>query len=168
MRICIGVDPGTETGFAVWDRHERKWITIASLSIIHAMEKVLAFAQEQGKDALHLRIEDARKITLPKRLQRSGSGADQGVGSVKRDSAIWEEFCQHHGLSHEMMHPAMAPGVPGGRYLSNKGAEARRNDRKNPYPKGKDCTGESFGRVVGWTGQTSGHGRDAAMWVWGM
>lgn len=62
----------------------------------------------------------------------------QGVGSVKRDAQIWEDWCTEQGLNFKMIHPA-----------------ANATKKK----------AEDFTRMTGWTGRTNEHARDAAMLV---
>ena len=64
----------------------------------------------------------------------------QGVGSVKRDATIWEDFLKDLGVKFEMVAPKM-------------------NVTK--------LTQETFKRYTGWKKLTNEHGRDAAMLVFG-
>lgn len=88
--IHIGIDTGTNTGFAVWDSEKRQLLEIATLTITKAMERVLIYrniALETGNE-IELRIEDAR---LRKWYGNSGREKLQGAGAVKRDAHIWED-----------------------------------------------------------------------------
>ena len=64
----------------------------------------------------------------------------QGVGSVKRDSSIWEEFCDYYSIEYMLIAP--------------------KNNRTK-------TTAAEFKKMTGWEGRTSEHSRDAAMLVWG-
>ena len=64
----------------------------------------------------------------------------QGVGSVKRDATIWEDFLKDLGVKFEMVAP-------------------KRNVTK--------LTQETFKRYTGWSSKTNEHGRDAAMLIYG-
>lgn len=64
----------------------------------------------------------------------------QGVGSVKRDASIWEDYLKDLGVSFEMVAP-------------------KRNVTKLKQ--------ETFKRYTGWDKRTNEHGRDAAMLVFG-
>jgi hypothetical protein len=164
-RYYIGIDPGVHTGIAVWYRPGARFMLVGSRTIIEAMQLINDLAANHGREMIFLRIEDARLVKLPKHLR--GEGREQGAGSVKRDSAIWEEFAKHYGYQYTMLNPISAPKVIGGEYL-DKANEEKRRAGLIKSPKGKECTGESFNKVTGWNAKTTGHARDAAMLVWGM
>lgn len=101
MTILIGIDPGVNTGFAVWDKRKQKLIEVKSLGFHQAQEAVNNYHQKYGK-GLFVRVEDAR---LRKWFGNKGREVLQGVGSVKRDSQLWSEFLQMKQIEHQMIHP---------------------------------------------------------------
>lgn len=138
--ICIGIDPGTHTGVAVWDTGEGKFLSLVTLPIHRAMESVLVWASlvyDKSKD-IQVVFEDARQRTW------YGNGNTntklQGAGSVKRDCSIWEDFCKDYGI------PFWA---------------------KPPVKGATKVSADYFKMVSHWTGRTSEHSRDAAMLVIG-
>lgn len=135
-RIMIGIDTGVNTGFAVAaDRGNGGELEqVESLSITQAMEKVKALIEEWEIGNVCLYIEDARQRTW----FTGGREKAQGVGSVKRDAQIWEDWCKEQGYTYKMIHPA---------------ANATK----------KKAT--DFKRMTGWVGRTNEHARDAAMLV---
>ena len=135
-KILIGIDTGVNTGFAVAaDRGNGGELEqVESLSITQAMEKVKALIEEWEIGNVCLYIEDARKRTW----FTGGREKSQGVGSVKRDAQIWEDWCKEQGFKFLMVHPA---------------ANATK----------KKAT--DFKRMTGWVGRTNEHARDAAMLV---
>lgn len=134
-RYVIGIDPGVNTGIAVWDRHTQQFTDIRTLGILDAMEVVLKVSRLDG--GVCLRVEDPRQISN----SRPGSRAmAQGVGSVKRDAKIWEEFVEKHELPCRFIAPS------------------KRTLTKTPQ--------HDFNRWTGWKGRTSNHARDAAMLAW--
>ena len=143
-KILIGIDTGVNTGFAVAvDRGNGGELEqVESLSITQAMEKVKALIEEWEIGNVCLYIEDARKRTwfgnADARQARSGAGVREGIGSVKRDAQIWEDWCKEQGFKFLMIHPA---------------ANATK----------KKAT--DFKRMTGWVGHTNEHARDAAMLV---
>ncbi|WP_151963450.1 hypothetical protein [Acinetobacter oleivorans] len=145
-KILIGVDTGVHTGFAVaFDQGNGGQLhEVESLTITLAMSKVLELAKEYGKENLMLFIEDARLRTwfgnADARQARSGAGVREGIGSVKRDAQIWEQWCIEQGLKYKMIHPA---------------ANKTKTDAKY------------FLKVTGWAERTNEHARDAAMLVFG-
>ena len=64
----------------------------------------------------------------------------QGVGSVKRDASIWEDYLTDLGIEFEMVAP-------------------KRNVTK--------LSQDRFKAMTGWKNRTNEHGRDAAMLVFG-
>lgn len=132
--ILIGIDPGTTTGFAVYDRQDKQLVALESGSLIQIYHRLLPYTKIAG---VLVRIEDAR---LRKWYGKDSYGKMQGAGSIKRDSAIWEEICQFHGVDYEMIHPV-------------KGATK--------------LDADTFEKVTKWKGQTNEHKRDSAMIVYG-
>ena len=132
-RYMIGIDPGTKTGFAVWDREEKKFVKVETRGIVSAMHQVKFLLG----DEVVIRIEDARQRKWFGKTDRERL---QGVGSVKRDSSIWEEFCDYYSIEYMLIAP--------------------KNNRTK-------TTAAEFKKMTGWEGRTSEHSRDAAMLVWG-
>ena len=135
-KILIGIDTGVNTGFAVAaDRGNGGELEqVESLSITQAMEKVKELIEQWGISNVCLYIEDARQRTW----FTGGREKAQGVGSVKRDAQIWEDWCTEQGIKFVLVHPA---------------ANATK----------KKAT--DFKRMTGWIGRTNEHARDAAMLV---
>lgn len=133
----IGIDPGVQTGFAVWHSGGKYLAEVETYSITQAMERVKMMADILGKDNIRVFVEDARKR---KWFGNSGREKLQGAGSVKRDSRIWEDWCKEQELQYRMIAP-------------------ERNRTK--------LTAEQFKFVTRWHGRASEHARDAAMLVFG-
>lgn len=156
--ICIGIDPGENTGVAVWDTAERAFKCLATVPLHRAMELVRRWSiapelsHYRGGQKVQVVFEDARQRTwLPR--ERSASeyrGKLMGAGAAKRDARIWEEFlsdnevampwCQDRGVTFSM---------------------------RRPQAGATKWSAEAFSRVTGYTGRTSNHARDAALLVWG-
>ena len=136
MKILIGIDTGVHTGFAVAFDHGEGGVLqkVQSLSITQAMQCVLEYEDEHDLKDIMLYIEDARKRTW----FTGGREKAQGVGSVKRDAQIWEDWCKEQGINFKLIHPA---------------ANATK------------MQAQEFTRKTGWTGRTNEHARDAAMLV---
>lgn len=138
--ICIGIDPGTHTGVAVWDTGEGKFLSLETMPIHRAMESVLVWASlvhDKTKD-IQVVFEDARQRTW---FGHGDTNAKlQGAGSVKRDCSIWEDFCKDYGIPYWAKPPV-------------KGATK--------------VSAEYFKTISGYQGRTSEHSRDAAMLVIG-
>lgn len=137
--IYFGIDTGVNTGLALWRGGE--FAVIETVGIVRAMGRVLA-AVDQVEDNIAVVIEDARlRNWIPRERNISEyRGKLMGAGSVKRDAAIWEEFCAVYDLHLIKVAP------------------------KDNMTK---LSAEAFARLTGWKGRTSEHARDAAMLVWG-
>lgn len=140
--IVVGIDPGVNTGIAMWDtvRFDFNWIE--SMGIIEAMNRVNAVREMCAANGIEwmVIVEDARQRTwfgeMDAREDAAGSGVREGVGSVKRDCRIWEEFLSLWEIPFHMRKPA------GTKYDAAK-----------------------FSRLTGWQSRTNQHARDAAMIV---
>lgn len=98
--ICIGIDPGTHTGVAVWDSREGKFLSLETLPIHRAMVEVLNL--RIGRE-IQVVFEDARQRTW---YGKGDTNAKlQGAGSVKRDCSIWEDFCKDYGIPFQAKPP---------------------------------------------------------------
>lgn len=135
--ICIGIDPGTHTGIAVWDTREGRFLSLETLPIHQAMVKVMVWKDNVGDD-LQVVFEDARQRTW---FGHGDTNAKlQGAGSVKRDCSIWEDFCRDYNISYWAK-----PPIKGATKVSSS----------------------YFKTISHWPGRTSEHSRDAAMLVIG-
>jgi hypothetical protein len=133
-RIIAGIDPGVKTGLAIWHVNEQRFSRIGTFRSINA--RVFLRDRWKEKSLTEIWFEDARLRSGkpdPKRLQ--------GVGSVKRDCAIWEEFCKFYKIPYRASKPDKT---------LTKWSE------------------EYFKKMTGWDGRTSQHARDAAALVFGI
>ena len=138
--ICIGIDPGTHTGVAVWDTREGKFLSLETLLIHRAMEHVLDVVETEQMFGRKVQVvfEDARQRTWFGHGDTNAKA--QGAGSVKRDCSIWEDFCRDYGI------PFLA---------------------KPPVKGGTKVSADYFKMISHYQGRTSEHSRDAAMLVIG-
>lgn len=139
--IYIGIDPGVNTGMAVWDTETKSLRFVATLPILEAMSYVKTFREVISPDC-HIIFEDARKRKyLPREKNLSEyRGRLMGAGSIKRDCEIWEEFAKRIGVTYTAVPPRKGATKWGAYY---------------------------FKKVTGWEGRTSNHARDAALLVFG-
>jgi len=138
MKILIGIDTGVNTGFAVAvdEGNGGKLIHVKCLTITMAMVEVVNYINAYGRSDIKLFIEDARLRTW----FTGGREKAQGVGSIKRDAQIWEEWCKENEINYLMVHP------------------------KANVTKLKAI---AFKKLTQWTEVTNEHSRDAAMLVFG-
>lgn len=140
--FVIGIDTGVNTGIATWNTATRQFELIKTATIHKALMYVKQMYDTHGGSIL-VRIEDARLRTWYQSNNKTREEERkmlQGVGSVKRDAKIWEDFLQDMGIPFEMTHPKDAP--------------TKLNDL-------------SFKRLTKYPKRTSEHSRDAAMLVFG-
>ena len=93
--ICIGIDPGTHTGVAVWETRSGRFLNLETLPIHQAMDIVRYWNGVTDGD-IQVVFEDARQRKWFGRGDASAKA--QGAGSVKRDCSIWEDFCKDYGI----------------------------------------------------------------------
>lgn len=98
--ICIGIDPGTHTGVAVWDTREGRFLSLETLPIHKALLRVLVLTSDQVAEVV---FEDARQRTWFGKGDTNAKA--QGAGSVKRDCSIWEDFCRDYGIPFQAKPP---------------------------------------------------------------
>ncbi len=132
--IIIGIDTGVNTGFATFNT-ETKESECLCLLIHEALEKVNSLQRKGEK--LFVCVEDARK----RKWVQGGREKLQGVGSVKRDAKIWEDFLTQKKIPFRMIAP--------------------KNNRTK-------LTKETFQSYTGYKGKTNEHSRDAYMLIYGM
>ena len=140
--ICIGIDPGTKTGVAVWNRKTQAFTFIGTLTEFEAKVLIMDYCREN--DQIYVVVEDARKRKkVPTDVKRL-----QGAGAIKRDSKQWQDTLNllqksYPGLTYRMV-------APNGK--TNDLAENKKLSSKN----------------LGITKNTSEHARCAAFLVWKM
>lgn len=135
--ICVGIDTGKHTGFAVWDTEKRQLDFVDTIPIHEALLRIWS----QRHANVEVYFEDARQRKwYGTRTAKEDRNKLQGAGSVKRDSTIWEDALKDWGIPFH----AVAP---------------KHNVTK--------MTPEFFRALTGWKWRTSEHSRDAAMLVFG-
>ena len=139
--IQIGIDPGTQTGLAIAENGRlRELHTVPIHRAMKIVDEWQTRAHEVGF-AFVVYVEDARKRRWYGNNEAAVKRKLQGVGSVKRDCAIWEAFLEDIGATKVMVAP-----------MQNK----------------TKMEGHAFCKLTGWNKkQTSVHARDAAMLVFG-
>lgn len=100
-KYFIGIDAGTNTGFAMWDRKEQRFICVQTMTISNAILSVYKFEPEILQQTMFI-VEDARKR---KWFGSNTEQKQQGAGSVKRDCTIWEEFLTSIKANFQMVAP---------------------------------------------------------------
>jgi hypothetical protein len=93
-RLFVGIDPGTQTGWAIWDADKRQITDMRTLTCAEAM---LLVQTMHAHGSLHsVTFEDA---SLNGRRDKS-PGAALGAGSIRRESQIWGEWLRLLGVPH--------------------------------------------------------------------
>ncbi|MVT11357.1 hypothetical protein GO493_24035 [Chitinophaga sp. ysch24] len=131
----MGIDPGVNTGIAIWNRQKKAFDQVSCMKIHVAMQLLQDQLKIVVAGALLVRLEDARQHIW------FGDGAQkriQGAGSVKRDCGIWQDFLEEKGIPYQLVPP-------------------KKNKTK--------VNATWFASVSGWKERTNNHARDAAMLV---
>lgn len=100
-KIMIGIDPGTETGIAIYDPESKKIISIYTLNLgmsFSLIQSILGVGS-----TVFVICEDARKRkgNLPTDKNRL-----QGAGSIKCESKVWEQLLDSFFIPHLMTKPS--------------------------------------------------------------
>lgn len=141
--LAVGIDPGKNTGIAVWNTETQSFETVDTMLIHEALLAIWNGWRTHPDDDVRVYFEDARQRQyLPRERNASEyRGKLMGAGSVKRDSVIWQDALTDWGIPFTMVPP-------------RAGATK--------------WTADTFRRITGYTGRTSNHARDAALLVYGM
>jgi len=105
IQLHIGIDPGTHTGIAIINATGHLFIC-TTMAIHEAMREVEYWVSLHGPGEVHIVVEDARKRGANRRETSDIARAKaQGAGSIKRDSAIWDDYLTFLKVSHTMIPP---------------------------------------------------------------
>lgn len=100
-KYYIGIDPGSQTGVAIWDATQKKFQAVTTYKIHEAFGFLQSIHGLEHGDYL-IRVEDARKR---KWFGKSGREVLQGAGSIKRDCQIIEDFLIDMEVPFELVAP---------------------------------------------------------------
>jgi hypothetical protein len=99
QRYHIGIDPGVNTGIAIWDSQNKEFTLLKSFSILKAIEAI----------EIHLIFQEANfYIENPNKRKwfgNSGKEKLQGAGSIKRDYSIWVELFTENNIEFIELEP---------------------------------------------------------------
>lgn len=99
-RYIIGIDPGTKTGLAIWDRASNQFIKVATMDIIDAIETIRQAKEAWGN--IFVRIEDPHQR---KWFGPNARAKMQGAGSVKRDFKIIRDYLDRNQIPFHAYNP---------------------------------------------------------------
>jgi len=136
---AIGIDPGTKTGLAIWNKTRKTFEAIETMKIHEALAVVESFClyAEAANSQVIIYIENPN-TWRGWGSRTEGTAKAQGAGSIKRDYAIWKDFCE--AIRVEMI-PVKLQGTL------------------------KKLPADKFKQLTGFGGKTTEHGRDAACMV---
>lgn len=140
-RFYIGIDPGVNTGYALWDSKQGKFDMVSTITFWGAilLLEVAMIVKEQ-----HCIVIEDPNLNRPT-FDRPGQNTfvmkkiAQNVGSNKRDAQLLIEWCESNGFEVVRVKPSTAKWD------------------KN-----------TFIRITKWERTTNEHGRDAAKLIFGM
>lgn len=108
--IIIGIDPGSSTGFAVYNTGTSSFEVLHTFKgFYRACDCAMSWRDVVRQTAtiqqgLFIVIEDARLATY-NRNTRQASAQAQGAGDVKGQSREWERFAQYAEIPYLMVRP---------------------------------------------------------------
>lgn len=85
--LYIGIDPGTKTGFAIWNAQKQQFQQVSTMPIHKAMEDVKKY------HALGHLIEVVIEKP-PKGWSGNNAARAQGAGSIRRDFTVWRDMME--------------------------------------------------------------------------
>jgi hypothetical protein len=141
--IFIGIDPGVETGYAVWCRSRKQFTELVTLSFWTAYDRIVA------NEPANVEIFIENPDLLPKALYRRTGVIEhplmrermaKNVGSNRREASLLIERLQALGYTVTAVRPMTA----------------------------RKWTAEQFARYTRHEGRTSQHVRDAGRLVFGL
>ena len=152
--LLIGLDPGQNTGLAVYDPGAGRLLRCETLSFWEAQAAFVGALVPvgDGGDVGLVVIEDARELPIYARHRKQELTREardrlcRGVGHVDRDTELWSEWLRLAGYRVQLVPPP-------------------RPSRFDPS-RSRKWTAEDLERITGWTEPTSEHARDAARLVW--
>ncbi len=138
-KLYLGIDPGTHTGFSVWNSSRQKIMQMSTLTFFSTLKELDKY-KEFYYDVKVI-IEDPnqnrpvfnRGLSMPMNLKVA-----QNVGMNKRDAQLLIEYCNLIGL----------------KVLTIRPTRGKHNMK-------------SFTQITGWSQRCSQHARDAAMLIYG-
>ncbi len=142
--VAIGIDPGRQTGFAVWQRRLGQFAELTSVDFWSAVERLSDYYHRFGSGLLVV-VEDPgkNKPVFAERLEGSSVRASlrraQNVGMNKEHARLLIEFCEMRGIAVRKVRPTR-----------------------------KKWNADAFRRMTGYDGRTSQHARDAGRLVFGL
>lgn len=98
-KLVIGIDPGVQTGFAIWNLDKKCLGMVKTIKIHDAFDIIKTLHDEIAVVV----VEDARQARFWKKQDYAKA---QGAGSVKRDAKIWEDFLTSMDIPFEMRRPS--------------------------------------------------------------
>jgi hypothetical protein len=146
-KIFIGIDPGVNTGVAVWNSTKgrfEKLLTLSFWEAIKFLEDTANVAQEFMPRKIIMEDPNMKSPTFKRKgvFGARENKISQNVGSNKRDAQLLQEKCKSLGFNVV----CIAPGA--NKYINLNAKQFQLNTR---------CMLQS-----------SQHSRDAAAYVWGL
>jgi len=142
-RYSIGIDPGTKTGVAVYDRHLKKVTRLECLNFVSALRLIKSEYAVEDVYAVVIEVSNSNHVwkdnsSLPIRVRLNVA---LKVGGVAKESELIAAMLMEHGYSVTTQHPS---------------------------GKGKSMDHNRFNKLTGWKGKSNEHTRDAGMLCFGV
>ena len=135
----IGIDPGANTGFAIWDAIHKKIVFTKTYTFWDCIEHLILLNNKPNFDFVVVIEKPSGNKPTFSHHTRNREKISQNVGENKRDEKLIVDFCVRNEIP-------VFPITPGKYSMTGMKQGA-------------------FNEHTGYLGSTSGHARDAAMLV---
>ena len=149
--LIIGIDPGVNTGFAIYDKRSRQFKVVKSMNIVNTLLELQTLSLNPAIKLIVVENPSLNSPVFHKDTVIAKSGIDgfakkaQNVGAVGRDAVILLQWCK--ALFNEV------------------DIREHRPSKSNSLLTKQDHA--TFCKMTGYTGKSSSeHSRDAGMLAW--
>lgn len=160
-KYAIGIDPGRNTGVAVWSKTERKLVKLITLdfwSVIDFLDTFVSSmqAQDWGALGIHVPFMDVDYEVVMEDPQLNETTFARGV-----EPKLMLKVAQDVGRNKEQAFLLIE-------WMKKRKIQFRTIQPKNRQRGGGKWTADYFRKMTGWQGSSNEHTRDAARFVIGL
>lgn len=105
-RYYIGIDPGVNTGYAVWDALERELVKVGCVDFLEMVKMLEAINPMEYTVIIEDPNLNAPTFFHKETDRRKREKISQNVGANKRDAQLLIQLCQRRGLEFQPRRPS--------------------------------------------------------------